>query len=118
MIINNLDTKRSSDIYDISPKIVRLTGQTTTHCLSIILNRCIKGHFPTFLKLTKVIPLHKSDSVLSVSKYRPISLLPSLVHFLIELFIISSFSMWVKIKSWTSYNLDFKAINLLSMQEK
>ena len=57
MIINNLDTKKSSDIYDISPKIVRLTGQATAHCLSIILNRCIKGQFPTFLKLAKVLRL-------------------------------------------------------------
>ena len=45
--------------------------------LSIIFNRCVReGHFPDALKLAKVIPIHKGDSVLSVANYRPISLLP------------------------------------------
>ena len=45
--------------------------------LAIIFNRCIKeGRFPNTLKLAKVIPIHKGDSVLTVSNYRPISLLP------------------------------------------
>ena len=35
-----------------------------------------KLHFPDALKLAKVIPIHKGDSVLSVANYRPISLLP------------------------------------------
>ena len=76
-IINNLDTKKSGDIYSISPKNVKQTGQAVSQCLTIIFNRCIlEGHFPTALKKAKVIPLHKGDSVLSVSNYRPISLLP------------------------------------------
>ena len=34
--------------------------------------------FPTILKTAKVIPIHKKDSRLEVSKYRPISLLSSI----------------------------------------
>ena len=76
-VINNLDSKKSGDIYNISPDLVKLSNQAISQCLSIIFNRCIKdGCFPNAFKNTKVIPLHKGDSVLSVSNYRPISLLP------------------------------------------
>ena len=76
-VINKLDPKKSGDIYNISPETVKLTNQAVAQCLTIIFNRCIKdGCFPNALKNTKVIPLHKGDSVLSVSNYRPISLLP------------------------------------------
>ena len=54
-----------------------MAGHTVAQCLSIIFNRCIReGTFPAAFKNAKVIPLHKGDSVLSVSNYRPISLLP------------------------------------------
>ena len=76
-VINKLDSKKSGDIYNISPDIVKLSNQAVAQCLSIIFNRCINdGCFPNAFKNTKVIPLHKGDSVLSVSNYRPISLLP------------------------------------------
>ena len=76
-IIKNLDSKKSGDIYNITPDIVKLSNQSVAQCLSIIFNRCIReGHFPDALKTAKIIPLHKGDSVLTVSNYRPISLLP------------------------------------------
>ena len=76
-ITNNLDGKKSSDIYNISPDVVKLSDQIVAQALTIIFNRSIReGHFPDALKLAKVIPIHKGDSVLSVSNYRPISLLP------------------------------------------
>ena len=76
-ITNQLDKKKSSDIYNISPEIVKLSDQIVADSLAIIFNRCVReGHFPDALKEAKVIPIHKGDSVLSVSNYRPISLLP------------------------------------------
>ena len=76
-ITNQLDSKKSGDIYNISPEIVKLSDKIVAESLSIIFNRCIKeGHFPDVLKIAKVIPIHKGDSILSVSNYRPISLLP------------------------------------------
>ena len=76
-ITNQLDSKKSSDIYNISPDIVKLSNQVVADALCIIFNRCIReGHFPDSLKMAKVMPLHKGDSVLSVANYRPISLLP------------------------------------------
>ena len=76
-IINNLDSKKSSDIDNISPDLVKLCNQTIAQLLSIIFNRCVQeGHFPQAMKKAKIMPLHKGDSVLSVANYRPISLLP------------------------------------------
>ena len=54
-----------------------MSNQIVADSLALIFNRCIKeGRFPNALKLAKVIPIHKGDSVLTVSNYRPISLLP------------------------------------------
>ena len=76
-VVNKLDSKKSSDYYNISPEIVLISNQVVSDSLAIIFNRCIKeGCFPNALKLAKVIPIHKGDSVLTVSNYRPISLLP------------------------------------------
>ena len=54
-----------------------MSNQIVADSLAIIFNRCInEGRFPNAMKLAKVIPIHKGDSVLTVSNYRPISLLP------------------------------------------
>ena len=76
-IISDLDGKKSSDIYGISPDLVKLNSQAISQILSIIFNQSVaEGCFPTALKTAKVIPIHKGDSVLSAGNYRPISLLP------------------------------------------
>ena len=76
-IINDLDGKKSSDIYNISPDLVKLNAQAISQVLTIIFNISIKeGCFPSAMKVAKIIPVHKGDSVLSVGNYRPISLLP------------------------------------------
>ncbi len=76
-IINNLDGKKSGDIYNISPDLVKLNGQVISQILTIIYNLSIsEGCFPSEMKAAKILPLHKGDSVLSVGNYRPISLLP------------------------------------------
>ena len=76
-IINDLNPKKSSDIYEISPEYVISTRQAVAHLLTIIFNRSVhEGSFPHAMKIAKIIPLHKGDSVLSVTNYRPISLLP------------------------------------------
>ena len=76
-IINELDGKKSSDIHNISPDIVKLSSQAVAELLSVVFNRCVsEGIFPQAMKMAKIIPIHKGDSVLSVANYRPISLLP------------------------------------------
>ena len=76
-VIDKLDSKKSADFYNISPEIVKVSNQIVADSLALLFNKCIKeGRFPNALKLAKVIPIHKGDSVLTVSNYRPISLLP------------------------------------------
>ena len=76
-IINDLDGKKSGDIFNISPDLVKLNAQVNSQILTIIFNQSIQeGCFPTAMKTAKILPLHKGDSVLSVGNYRPISLLP------------------------------------------
>ena len=76
-IINDLDGKKSGDIYNISPDLVKLNGQVIAQVLTIIFNQSIiEGCFPRAMKVAKIIPIHKGDSALSVGNYRPISLLP------------------------------------------
>ena len=76
-IITDLDGKKSSDINNISPDLVKLNNQSISQILTIIFNISIhEGCFPTAMKQAKITPIHKGDSVLSVGNYRPISLLP------------------------------------------
>ena len=78
-IINDLDGKKSGDIFHISPDLVKLSGQTLSQILTIIFNFSIKdGCFPAAMKPAKILPMHKGDSVLAVGNYRPISILPIL----------------------------------------
>ena len=101
-IINDLNPKKSGDIYQISPEYVISAKQAVAQHLTIIFNQSIReGCFPQAMKTAKIIPLHKGNSVLSVSNYRPISLLPifskiferlaynRLVHFIDENKILS-----------------------------
>ena len=63
-IINDLDGKKSSDIYNISPDLVKLNAQVVSQVLTIIFNISIKeGCFPSAMKVAKIIPIHKGDSL-------------------------------------------------------
>ena len=77
LIINNLQSTNTNDVYGISTKFVKLGSPALIENLSIIFNKSIQeGTFPDLLKLAKIIPIHKNGSVFTVSNFRPISLLP------------------------------------------
>ena len=76
-IISNLGSNKASDIYGNSNKVLKMGGSTASEILAILFNQSIaQGIFPQPLKNAKVIPIHKGDSILEISNYRPISLLP------------------------------------------
>ena len=76
-IISNLGSNKASDIYGNSNKFLKMGGDTATEIIVILFNQSIsQGVFPQPLKNAKVIPCHKGDSILEMSNYRPISLLP------------------------------------------
>ena len=54
----------------------------STHVVDIFNLTFSSGIYPTSLKTAKVIPIHKKDSKLEFSKYRPIPLLSNIVKIL------------------------------------
>ena len=79
LIISSLDSTKSVGPSSIPPKILKLLKNDTSCQLVDILNMSFtSGVFPSALKIAKVVPVHKKDSKLDFSNYRPISLLSSL----------------------------------------
>ena len=68
---------KASPVYDsISPKVVRKCISHIGNSLCDIFNKSLLNRvFPDSLKLAKVFPMYKADDRLSVSNYRPISVL-------------------------------------------
>ena len=78
-IIHDLGSNKSGDIYGNTSNIVKLGGPVLTQILTLLFNKSLEqGIFPNALKVSKIIPIHKGDSLFKMSNYRPISLLPIL----------------------------------------
>ena len=76
-IIKDLGINKSGDIYGNTSNLVKLGGPVLIQILTLLFNKSIdQGIFPSALKLSKIVPIHKGDSIFEVSNYRPISLLP------------------------------------------
>ena len=77
--INNLNSSKAMDIYDIPVKLLKLGNDFISVQLANIFNHSFdNGIFPDKLKCAYVIPIHKADSKLDINKYRPISILPAI----------------------------------------
>ena len=77
--ISNMDTSKSVGPNSIPNQLIQAIKHSISTPLAKIFNRSfISGIFPEFLKLTKIIPIHKKDSKLIISNYRPISLLSNI----------------------------------------
>ena len=75
-VISSLNINKSCGPNSIPTKILHLVQDQISKHLATICNLSFStGIFPTSLKTAKVIPIHKKDSRLEVSNYRPISLL-------------------------------------------
>ena len=76
-LINELDPKKASDVYNISPKFIIDSKFFLAETLCKLFNKSIEDHcFPDKLKFAKVIPSHKGKSKMNCKNYRPLSLLP------------------------------------------
>ena len=82
-IINNLKPKSSSGVEELFHKVIKHIPEIIAEPLTInqLLNT---GLFPDSLKISKVIPLFKKDNEKLFSDYRPISLLPSISKFFLN----------------------------------
>ena len=78
-IISSLNINKSCGPNSIPTKILHLVqDQIYKHLATICSLSFCTGICPTIMKTAKVIPIHKKDSKLEVSNYRPISLLSSI----------------------------------------
>ena len=79
LIISSLDSTKSVGPNSIPTEILKLLKNNNSCQIVDILNISFTlGVFPSALKLAKVIPVHKKDSKLDFSSYRPISVLSNL----------------------------------------
>ena len=79
LIISSLDSTKSVGPNSILTKILKLLKNDILCQFVDIFNMSFTSNvFPSALKLAKVIPVHKKDSKLDFSNYRPISLLSNL----------------------------------------
>ena len=75
-VISSLNINKSCGPNSIPTKILHFVQDQISKHLATICNLSFPAEiFPTILKTAKVIPIHKKDSRLEVSNYRPISLL-------------------------------------------
>ena len=66
----------SPSYHSISPKVMRTCISHFDNALCDIFNKSqLSGVFPDSLTLAKVLPIYKADDILSISNYRPISVL-------------------------------------------
>ena len=78
-IINNLKDKSSYGHDGISNNLIKRIKDVLIKPLTLLISQMLSsGHFPSQLKISRVIPLFKSGDPELFSNYRPISLLPSL----------------------------------------
>ena len=78
-IISSLNINKSCGPNSIPTKILHFVQDQISKHLATICNLSFTtGIFPTILKTTKVIPIHRKDSKIEVSNYRPISLLSNI----------------------------------------
>ena len=78
-VISSLNINKSCGPNSIPASNLHLVQDQISKHLATICNLSFStGIFPTILKTAKVIPIHKKDSRLEVSNYRPISLLSNI----------------------------------------
>ena len=63
----------------VSPRVIKAVAEELAGSLSRLLNLCmLEGHFPSCLKVSRVVPVFKTEDPTQFSNYRPVSVLPVL----------------------------------------
>lgn len=84
--IKAINNKKSAGLDEISVKIFENLPDSVLHVLASLINKSFEsGIFPSFLKTSIVIPLHKGGSMEDPSNFRPVSLIPTLAKIIEKL---------------------------------
>ena len=75
--IKGMNSKKATGHDNISVKMMKIASPVIAKPFTDLFNRCIEESvFPDNMKVAQVVPVHKKNSVLDKSNYRPVSLLP------------------------------------------
>jgi len=78
-IIQELKLSSAVGHDEIKIKVLKEVGTIIASSLSHLINNSLKtGSYPDALKISKVLPIHKSGDTNLLSNYRPISILPAI----------------------------------------
>ena len=76
-LLQEVNIKKASDIYGISPKVIKVSAEKIKEPLALIFNMSFRGWvFPEKLIYGVVYPILKGESKITCSNYAPISILP------------------------------------------
>lgn len=76
-IINNINVNKATGVDGIPAKVVKHCKNSIVPQITSLINLSVEtGCFPDRLKQAQVRPLHKKNSPLDKSNYRPVSILP------------------------------------------
>ena len=75
-IIMGLNNSNATGVDQIPMKVIKISSAYIINPLTHVINLSFsEGHFPSTLKISKVIPIHKKGDSSNLGNYRPISLL-------------------------------------------
>ena len=85
-IINSFNPRKATGPNSIPSDILQVLKKDISYPLSVIFNTSFSASvYPDLLKIAKTIPIYKKGSKLTISNYRPISLLSNLNKILVKL---------------------------------
>ena len=63
----------------VSPRVIKAVASELAGSLSRLFNLCMRdGHYPSCLKVARIVPVFKAEDPTQFSNYRPVSVLPVL----------------------------------------
>ena len=81
LLLQNVNTNKASGIDGISAKILKIAATCISPSLTLIFNQSIlTGVFPNDWKISKVIPIYKSEAKDEMTNYRPISIISTVAR--------------------------------------
>ena len=106
-ILKSLNIRKSTDIFSVSPKMIKIPAEVLKNHIAALFNYSInQGIFRNNLKIAFIHPIHKSKSKLMCSNYRPMTILPILSKIFEKLMYKRDYMIFFK-KSKTLYNSQF-----------
>ena len=112
LIISWLNSDKSTGPNSLPTKILKLLkNEISTHLADIFNLSFSSGVFPSILKIAKVIPVHKKESKLFCSNYRPISLLSN-IDKIIEKILYNRIYQFLQFGFRQHYSTSYALLNL------